>query len=94
MGQQFLDQFSLLHFSVGAVAYFWGIDLVQLLVAHTAFEVVENTEPGIKVINKISIWPGGEHSKDSLTNIVGDTVAASAGWTLAWKIDENQKKSA
>ena len=56
------------------------------------FEVVENTDAGISVINKIKAWPGGKHTKDSVTNILGDTVAATAGWTLAWKLDENQRQ--
>ena len=92
MGKAFFDQFSLLHFSVGAVAYFWGIDLVQLLVTHTVFEVVENTDAGMSVINQIPMWPGGKHAKDSFINVVGDTIFAAAGWTAASKLDESNRK--
>jgi hypothetical protein len=31
MGQQFIDQYLLLHFAVGIVAYFWNIDMIMLL---------------------------------------------------------------
>ena len=80
MGQDFLDGYSLLHFSTGVVAFHWGVTLPHWLF-HTAFEVVENTDAGMKFINEqLTRWPGG---KPTLQNAVGDTVAAGFGWWVA-----------
>ena len=76
MGQHFADQFSLLHFSVGVVAYFWGV-----------FELGENSPTGIRLINSMSLWPGGKPEPDSLLNIAGDTAFAMAGWMVACALD-------
>ena len=60
MGVRFFDQFTYLHFAVGIIAYFWNISLVYWIVLHAIFEFVENTQMGIKIINKyIVFWPGG-----------------------------------
>jgi len=85
MGKILLDQYSFLHFSVGSVAYFWGVNFIPLLIAHTVFEGVENTSMGINFINKQlgSVWPGGKRVEDSAINIIGDTISVVAGWTLA-----------
>jgi hypothetical protein len=93
MGNQLLDQYSLLHFSVGSLAYFWGVDLIQLLVGHTAFELLENTETGMKFINTtLTWWPGGKTQADSITNMIGDTISVVAGWAASWKLDEIGKR--
>tara|TARA_Y100000748_G_scaffold289182_1_gene274783 strand:- start:4123 stop:4533 length:411 start_codon:yes stop_codon:yes gene_type:complete len=87
MGQHFADQFSLLHFSVGVVAYFWGVPLAWWFVAHTVFELGENSPTGIRLINSMSLWPGGKPEPDSLLNIAGDTAFAMAGWMVACALD-------
>jgi hypothetical protein len=71
------------------MAYFWGFRLLWSFLAHTLFEVVENTEAGIQFINKnlAGIWPGGKPRADSLFNIYGDSVAFVVGWGLAYKLD-------
>lgn len=88
MGNQLFDQYSLLHFSTGIIAYFWGVPAVNFFLAHATFEVLENTEPGMKFINTFRWWPGGKPHADSLTNIVGDNIAAMAGFWSAYKLDE------
>ena len=35
MGLIFADQYSILHFSVGSVAYFWNINFITAIVLHT-----------------------------------------------------------
>ena len=83
MGKQLLDQYSLLHFACGVVAYFWGVRFSTWVAAHVAFEVLENCQLGMFFINQISNWPGGKPSRDSLLNFVGDNVCAFAGWWCA-----------
>ncbi len=89
MGQQFLDQYGLLHYAVGVVAYFWGFGFLTSLIAHTVFEWVENTPIGIRFINETlkGVWPGGKPKADSFVNNVGDTVTFSLGWITAQLLD-------
>ena len=75
MGENTFDQYSFLHFSVGAVAYYWDINLKNLILLHTLFEFLENTVEGIKLINKFKYWPGGKDKADSPLNILGDTIS-------------------
>ena len=75
MGYRIFDQYSLLHFSVGVIAYFWGIDYMLLLLLHIIFEIVENTPTGIHFINKyLYFWPGGKPEPDSSINQIGDII--------------------
>jgi len=84
MGKDFIDAYSLLHFAVGIVIRHWGISLVVWVVAHTIFEIVENTQAGMAFINThITAWPGGKPSADSLKNNLGDTVFSILGWLAA-----------
>lgn len=93
MGNQFLDQYSLLHFAVGNIAYFWGFDMVQLFLGHIAFELAENTQVGMDFINKsLTWWPGGKPRADEISNIVGDNISALLGWWCAAKLDEIGKR--
>lgn len=71
MGQQFADQYSFLHFSVGVVAYFSGVKLGWWLVLHTLFELGENSPAGMQLINRVGAWPGGKPQPDSMANIAG-----------------------
>ena len=93
MGLNFVDQYSLLHFAVGVVLYFWNIPLIFAIILHTIFEIVENTKMGMKFINTYIIhtgyfsWPGGKNYADSLINNVGDTIFFAVGWVLAAYLD-------
>ena len=61
MGLNFIDQYSYLHFASGIIAYFFDISLLYWLIIHTVFEIMENTENGIFIINKyLTFWPGGK----------------------------------
>jgi hypothetical protein len=93
MGEYFTDQFSLLHFSVGVVAYFFGIPLILFIILHTIFEIVENTKTGMYIINKyFTFWPGGKPSPDTLLNSFGDTVYSIIGFIIANQLDKYYKK--
>lgn len=88
MGRGFLDQYTLLHFAVGVVVYFWGVSFEAWIVAHILFEVLENTYAGMAFINTVfSGWPGGKSCADSVLNSVGDTISAAVGWLAAAALD-------
>jgi hypothetical protein len=89
MGKYFFDQYTILHFAVGIIAYFWNVSLLNTLVLHTLFELLENTEQGMYFINTyFKMWPGGKPKADTLINSVGDTVGIIAGWIFAQMIDK------
>ena len=84
MGTSFYDRYSLLHFATGVVLSYWASDLPMWAwaLAHFAFEFVENTVWGMRIINRFPVWPGGKTHPDSLTNMVGDTVFAVLGFAV------------
>ena len=90
MGNIIFDQYSLLHFSVGILLYFWGINGLNAFLLHTAFELLENTQLGMNFINSTfkGIWPGGKNFSDTNSNKIGDTISFMVGWFLANKLDE------
>ena len=89
MGFKAFDQYSLLHFSMGVVAYFWSISLFVLIVIHIVFEYVENTQWGMNIINTYFIrwWPGGKPYPDNLLNQASDVVFSVIGWLVAYYLD-------
>lgn len=87
MGKRFLDQYSILHFSQGIIAYFWGTPPIIWFVTHATYEFLENSGPGMELINKIPFWPGGKPEADSPMNILGDNISAAAGYWFAKAID-------
>jgi len=87
MGEDFTDQYSLLHFAVGIMFRFWNIPLLLALSAHLLFEYVENTDAGRNFINKyLTLWPGGKPKADTILNSIGDTFWFAMGWILADKV--------
>jgi len=89
MGVNFFDQFSLLHFSSGVLAYFWGLSPVAWFLLHLVFEIVENTPLGVYTINTyIWFWPGGKPQADSLLNSIGDHFFAILGYWVAMAMDQ------
>jgi hypothetical protein len=92
MGLQFLDQYSFLHFASGVVAYFFGIPFNAWFFINIVFEVFENSEFGMNIINKITFWPGGKTFPDAFINIVGDIISVMLGWAAAYGIDYLGKK--
>jgi len=90
MGLRVFDQYSLLHFAVGIIAYFWSVSLLLLIIIHIVFEYIENTQWGMKVINIYFIgwWPGGKTHSDNLINKTSDTVCSGLGWLFANYVDK------
>jgi len=89
MGLYFVDQFTYLHFAVGIIMYYWGISIEKWFIIHTIFELLENTEIGLNIINKyIIFWPGKKPQLDSIINIIGDTIGGLLGWLSAYYLDQ------
>ena len=90
MGLRFFDQYSLLHFATGVVAYFWSISLFITVAIHILFEYIENTSIGMDIINTYFIgwWPGGKTHPDNLFNSASDTLFTSLGWLISYKLDK------
>ena len=89
MGYLFADQYSLLHFSAGVIAYFFNVHFLLWMAVHILFELAENSEPGIRFINKyLLFWPGGKPKSDTILNMTGDNFFAALGWITAYVLDE------
>lgn len=89
MGNNFFDQYTYLHFAVGIITYFFNVSLLNLIILHTIFELLENTKTGIHIINKyIYFWPGGKPKPDSNINKIGDTIGSILGWLSSYFLDK------
>jgi hypothetical protein len=92
MGKTFSDQFSILHFATGIVAYFLGVPLLLWIMIHLIFEIVENMSQSIYFIDHyLTFWPGGKKYPDSLINSIGDEFYAILGWVFAYWVDSFYK---
>ena len=88
MGKYMIDQFSLLHFAAGIIAYFWGFSALHTFLLHVVFEWAENTRTGMKFINEqFPFWPGGKPYADSLLNQFTDTIFTMIGWYISQLAD-------
>jgi len=89
MGKLLFDQYTVLHFAVGIIAYFFGISLLMTIVLHILFEIIENTDEGVQFIStKLGwLWPGGKDYADSGINQIGDTIGTTVGWLFAYWLD-------
>ena len=91
MGIHLFDQFTLLHFATGVLAYFWSVPPLTFIIAHTVFEIVENTEIGVNFMNifYVQLKGGTKLQADTLLNsIIGDTIGGLAGYFGAQWLDD------
>jgi hypothetical protein len=87
MGFSFYDQYSLLHFATGVVAFFWGLSIETWIVLNIIFEITENSQIGYKLIkDRIKEWPGSKPSPDSKINSVMDIIFGIIGYLVAKKL--------
>ena len=85
MGKQLFDRFTLLHIAVGVIMFYWDISFTNTIIFHTIFELLENTDIGMKIINThITQWPGGKSHADAPINMLGDTIGVALGWYIAY----------
>ncbi len=87
MGFALYDQYSLLHFSMGVIAFFWGMSMETWIIINIIYEMLENTQLGYKLIrDRIKQWPGGKPSPDSKLNSVMDIIFGIIGYLVAKKL--------
>jgi hypothetical protein len=93
MGLRIFDQYSLLHFAAGVIAYFWSISFFVVVALHIFFEFFENTSIGMNLINTYFLrwWPGGKTHPDNLLNRTSDTIFTGLGWIAAAQLDKIYK---
>jgi hypothetical protein len=93
MGLRMFDQYSLLHFAAGVIAYFWSISFFITIIIHILFEFVENTPVGMNFINTYFTvwWPGGKSYPDNLLNRTSDTIFTGIGWIVSQQLDNVYK---
>jgi len=83
MGTKILDKYTLLHFLSGIIARVVGLDIYFYTLLHILFEVLENSEKGMYIINNyFTFWPGGKPYKDFLINSLSDVTAGVIGWII------------
>ena len=89
MGLKIFDQYTYLHFASGIIAYFFGLPVVWWFIAHTIFELSENSSIGLYIINNyLKFWPGGKPHPDGFINMIGDTIGTLLGWLSAYGVDK------
>ena len=85
----FLDSYSLGHFSFGVIAYYIGITLEQWFWLHLIFEIIENSITTRTIANKYLYSFGFKMVNfDTITNFLGDQTSAMTGWLIAYLIDK------
>ncbi len=80
--QRMFDPYSLAHAGSGVVARSIGLSLGKTIFIHTIFEIAENEYLKFHPTAK-KIFP--DPSKDTLINMIGDTVSTVVGWYLTDK---------
>ena len=94
MGNNYVDQYSLLHAAVGIILYFWNVSFGLTALIHTLFELGENTPLGMRLINTFFVgtmpfqWPGKKERADHPVNMVTDTIFCLLGWWIAQQVDK------
>lgn len=90
MGKTIFDKYSILHLVVGCIFRYFNFSLESLFILHTIFELTENTQIGMKIINDyITIWPGGKDKADSHLNSFSDIIFSLIGWYIMDKTNNN-----
>lgn len=82
MGKLLFDKYSLLHVISGMIFGIIKIDFMIATTLHSFFELVENSDIGMKILSEIKFWPGGKKFKDTPLNVLGDTISFIYGWLL------------
>jgi hypothetical protein len=78
MGNELFDDWTWTHFAWGLLFGYVKMPAHNFFMSHTSFEILENSTYGRKYL-----FSG---TKDSTTNIVGDTMAAMGGWYVGGKL--------
>ena len=82
MKRHFFDQWFLLHVLVGAAGRTMGLSQTTYVLSHITYEILSNTQAGMKFLNSIPFWPP-KHEIDELENVIADPFWGWVGWSLA-----------
>ena len=74
-----IDMFSVAHFATGVGAGFIGVSVWPWLIAHTVFELWENSSACLGIEKKPGTYQG-----DSAANTMMDGVCAMCGWMIGF----------
>jgi hypothetical protein len=91
MGQEIIDEFTLLHIYSGVLFYYLNIPFITASILHLLFEIIENRDSVTPYINKIRFWPGGKRTPDSIINSTFDQLSFMIAWLLAYYFEKNNK---
>ena len=76
----YFDNWSFVHFASGFIASKTNFfSPITWLIAHTIFEIWENSEHGITTFQNLG---SAKYSGDSKENFIGDTIAAMLGFFI------------
>lgn len=77
--KRMFDPYSLAHAGAGVAAKSVGLSLGSTILLHSVFELLENEYLKFHPIVK-KVFP--DPSKDTLVNMIGDTISVAVGWYL------------
>lgn len=83
MGKGIFDIYTFYHFSAGLIAGVTPLSLQHWIILNIIFELIENRPLGMRMLQKISFWPGGKNTPDSLQNSISDIIAATIGYIVS-----------
>ena len=81
MERHFFDYWLLLHIIVGALGRTMGLSQTTYVVSHITYEIISNTEGGMRFLNRIPFWPP-KPNIDKFENVLGDPFWGWVGWSL------------
>ena len=82
-----MDKYSLFHFSIGVIFYFFGIRLPFLILKYTIFAILKNTKNGIIFMDKyMKYWPDRK-TNDIIGSLI-NIVIAFIGWYSSKLLNE------
>ena len=85
MDQNAFDEYSIIHFSIGLLAYQSGFSFITLVIFYSIFKIFGNTSFGINIIDKyVSPIFGYKLFPESYKNIISDLGICLFGWFLGY----------
>jgi hypothetical protein len=79
--RHFFDQWLWLHIGVGIFGNVLGFSEFSYVITHATYEILSNTDSGMKFLNRIPFWPA-KPAKDEAVNFLGDPFWGWVGFKL------------
>ena len=85
--ENYFDNYTCFHLASGITAYYAGLNFISWVSLHIIFSIFENSEMGLRLTKKyLYNFKAYKTGSDSISNLVGDTLAAIIGWKMAYYI--------